>query len=85
MTHLVRTTQKSLFETTVAGRRDPETQEAGRIYDMIPGVPQAPPGPLSVSPVTTPEDARAVSRAQYPSYDWLSVENLEPRMRGKHY
>jgi hypothetical protein len=85
MTHLVRTTQKSLFQTDVAGRRDSETQEAGKVCDTFPGFPQAPPGPLSVSPVTTPEDARTVARAQYPCYDWLSVENLEPRMRGKHY
>lgn len=82
MTHLVRTTQKSLFETTVAGRRDSEVEEGGLV--ARPFAPPAP-APLSVSPVTTPEDARMVNRAQYPQYDWLSVENLEPRMRGKHY
>lgn len=85
MTHLDKTTQKSLFCTEVAGRRESETQEAGMVYDTIPGVPQAPPGPLQVRVMTTPEGARMYNRAQYPCYDWLSVENIAPRMRGKHY
>jgi hypothetical protein len=80
MTHLTHTTQKNLFETTVEARPNRET---GNERGLMPSMPSAP-KPFAVATAQTPEEARALNRACY-NYDWLCVENLSNRTRGKHY
>lgn len=79
MTHLTRTTQHGLFATSVAERPNRETGN-----DM-PFVMKKSEAPFSVGVDMTPDQCRALNRAQYPEYDWPSVSNLSPRTRGKHY
>lgn len=79
MTHLTRTTQKNLFETTVAPRPNRETGN-----ESAPFMPKQPEAPFAVATALTPDEARQASRAAW-NYDWLSTSNLSPRTRGKHY
>lgn len=83
MTHLTKTTQHGLFATTVAERPNRETG-ADKSYGM-PMAMSRPEAPFSVGVDMTPDQCRALNRANYPEYDWPSVSNLSPRTRGKHY
>ena len=82
MTHLTKTTQNSLFSTSVAPRPSRETGDDNRF--PMPAMKQ-PEAPFAVASDMTPDQARALRMAQYPEYDWPSVSNLPARTRGKHY
>lgn len=82
MTHLTKTTQKGLFETTVAPRPNRETGDDNAM--PMPASMQTE-APFAVAVDQTPDQARALRMSNYPEYDWPSVSNLSPRTRGKHY
>ena len=79
MTHLTKAEPRGLFKTTVPQRPNRET---GHEYRFAP-VPAEP--PFAVAPDTTPDEARRLRQASWPEYDWPSVQNINPRHRGKHY
>lgn len=81
MTHLTRTTQKSLFETIAAERPRSAPAEAGMVVIASSSADK----PFAVATDQTPEQARMTNSANWPGYDWPSVRNLPPRTRGKHY
>lgn len=80
MTHLTKTTQHGLFSTTVAPRPNRETGNEKQLTPF-----QQPEAPFAVMVDQTPDQARALRAAAWPTYDWPSVSNLAPRTRGKHY
>lgn len=81
MTHLVKAESKGLFKTTVPARPNQETGDDMR--GAFPGARRE--APFAVATAQTPDEARQVNMANWPEYDWPSVENLPPRIRGKHY
>jgi len=82
MTHLTKTTQKNLFETTVAPRTKSVPGEAGNAPMLT--VPDKP-DRFAVGVDMTPEQSRETMRASWPQYEWPSVVNQTTRHRGKHY
>lgn len=81
MSHLTKTTQKSLFETTVASR--PRASVEPEPY--FGPVQETRNTRVAVGVDMVPDEARQTRMANYPRYDWPSVENLKPRHRGHHY
>lgn len=81
MTHLTKTTQHGLFETSVAERPNRETGN-DKAYAIPFSRPEA---PFAVAVDQTPDQARELRMAAYPCLEWGNVENLSPRTRGKHY
>lgn len=78
--HLTKAETKGLFETKVPERRSSDKTEGKSDYPML-SSPYKPEVPLTVAPMMTPED----KNREYYDRDALSVANLPPRTRGKHY
>lgn len=76
--HLGKAESKGLFTTTVPERPSNKTEGKG---DYPVSVSSKPDTGLTVHPMMTPEDRMH----EYYDRDALSVSNLPPRTRGKHY
>lgn len=76
--HLIKAETKGLFQTTVPERPSNKTEGKNQGYPVAMSKPEI---PLTVAPMMTPED----KNREYYERDALSVSNLSPRTRGKHY
>lgn len=81
MSHLTRTTQKNLFETTVEPRPKPAVREAG----VPPSIMPAPPGNWAIGVDMTSDQMARTNESAWGDRQGRSVDNLAPRKRGHHY
>jgi len=72
MSHLTNIKQRSLFQTDVAPRSDAPASEQRDTN-------------LTVTVDMVPGEYRDTRAANYPKYDWPSVDNLPCRKKGHHY
>jgi len=81
MSHLTRTTQESLFKTTVEPRPLPAVREDGVPASVM----RSPRQNWAVAVDQTPEQMARTNESGWGDRQGRSVANLPPRKRGHHY